>query len=265
MVALGREQHAGVNATLRIHLCKLSRVVMCVTRSLQAETMRQLSSLAAGGWPLDSYIFDMQWHRSPNWGGYEWDGQRYDNVTAMLASMHDMGLFTGMNLHDVARPPFTDPAYSAGVVAVDNPKSWPAFAAAVGVDPSTASVDFNIGNRTYAVALHEVLVTPLLQQGLDMCWYTSRRSRQFSHVKRCMRNPPSTVQDRFSTRIQRSGVSSRSVAHGHSQSLPLLQLHPCLWLARHTPFPIRGTWRPPSHQRFRRRRAAELAVVAIHD
>jgi hypothetical protein len=110
----------------------------------------------------------------PNWGGYEWDGQRYDNVTAMLASMHDMGLFTGMNLHDVARPPFSDPAYSAGVVADDNPKSWPAFAAAMGVDPSTASVDFNIGNRTYAVALHEVLVTPLLQQGLDMCWYTSR-------------------------------------------------------------------------------------------
>ena len=90
----------------------------------------------------------------------------------MLADMHSMGLYTGMNLHDVARPPESgDPSYSAGVVAVDNPKAWPAFAEALGVELSSKSVDFDIGNRTYAVALHELLVNPLQKQGLDMCWY----------------------------------------------------------------------------------------------
>ena len=140
--------------------------------SPQADTSNQLSSLIKGGWPLDSYIFDMQWHRTPNWGGYEWDDLRYANVTSMLAGMHDMGLYTGMNLHDVARPPFpySNLSISTGVVAADNPNSWPAFAAAMGVDPAVESVDFDIGNRTYAVSLHELLVTPLLQQGLDMCW-----------------------------------------------------------------------------------------------
>jgi alpha-glucosidase (family GH31 glycosyl hydrolase) len=150
-----------------------------MTQFLQADTSDQVSSLIKGGWPLDSYIFDMQWHRTPSWGGYEWDDQRYSNVTAMLASMHDIGLYTGMNLHDVARPPYDDPSNysSAGVVAADNPNSWPAFAAAMGFDPSAKSIDFDIGNRTYAVALHELLVTPLLQQGLDMCWCSPTMTR----------------------------------------------------------------------------------------
>jgi len=150
------------------------------SRPAQTNTTDQLASLTKGDWPLDSYIFDMQWHRAPSWGGYEWDNQRYDDVTAMLASMHGMGLFTGMNLHDVSRYPGSDPSGTAGVVAVDNPRRWPAFAAAMGVDPQTQSVDFDIGNRTYAVALHEILVEPLLQQGLDMCWY----DRLASHVTR---------------------------------------------------------------------------------
>ena len=170
---------------------------------LQAATSDQLSSLVKGGWPLDSYIFDMQWHHKPNWGGYQWDEQRYANVTAMLAGMHDMGLFTGMNLHDVARPPYSDPSYAAGVVAADNPNAWPAFAAALGVETSAKSVDFDIGNRSYAVALHDVLIAPLLQQGLDMCWCSRPVPR---HI--FLRNNPFFVprnvfllQDGFSIRI----------------------------------------------------------------
>jgi hypothetical protein len=146
---------------------------MSVPNQTQADTGKQVASLIQGAWPLDSYIFDMQWHHRPNWGGYEWDEQRYPNVTAMLASLHDAGLYTGMNIHDVARPPNSDPSYAAGVVAADNPKAWPAFAAALGVDPSSSSVNFDIGNRSYAVALHELLVNPLQELGLDMCWYFS--------------------------------------------------------------------------------------------
>ena len=166
----------------------LAFVLLLTSRLRQADTSNQLSSFTEGGWPLDSYIFDMQWHRAPSWGGYEWDDQRYHNVTAMLASMHDLGLYTGMNLHDVARPPGSDPSYSSGVVAADNAKLWPAFAAALGVDPATQSVDFDIGNRSYAVALHDALVTPLLQQGLDMCWYNRHASLVKSLFRTFMRN-----------------------------------------------------------------------------
>ena len=139
----------------------------------------------------------MQWHRAPSWGGYEWDDQRYHNVTAMLASMHDLGLYTGMNLHDVARPPGSDPSYSSGVVAADNAKLWPAFAAALGVDPATQSVDFDIGNRSYAVALHDALVTPLLQQGLDMCWYATPPFLQYIFVTFSQVQPPRVPRQKF--------------------------------------------------------------------
>jgi hypothetical protein len=137
----------------------------------QTDTLSQLLSLTSAAWPLDSYIFDMQWHRQPDWGGYEWDDQRYSNVTEMLSFMHALGLYTGMNLHDVSRFPGDGSTSTAGVVAADNPKSWAAFAAALGLNPSAQSADFDIGNRSYALALHEVLIAPLLHQGLDMCWY----------------------------------------------------------------------------------------------
>ena len=63
----------------------------------------QVNLLTSGGWPLDSYIFDMQWHMTPDWGGYTWDPTRYGapaQVSALLQSLHDIGLMTGMNLHD---------------------------------------------------------------------------------------------------------------------------------------------------------------------
>ena len=122
-------------------------------------TLAQVAALAAQGWPLDTYIFDMQWHLTPGWGGYTWDAARYPNATGLLASLHALGLATGMNLHD-----------ADGVSAAENPGAWPAFAAAVGLPPAATAAPFAIANKTYADALHGVMLAPLLAQGLDLCW-----------------------------------------------------------------------------------------------
>ena len=127
--------------------------------STAADVLAQVAALEAQDWNVDSFIFDMQWHLKPGWGGYTWDSSRYPNVTALLAALHSSGLATGMNLHD-----------ADGVSAAENPALWPAFAAALGLPPTATSAPFAIGNRTYADALHAVVLQPLLQQGLDLCW-----------------------------------------------------------------------------------------------
>ena len=127
-----------------------------------AGTQAQVAALQAGGWPVDTYVFDMQWHLRPGWGGYQWDQARYGdagNVSALLAHLHSLGLATGMNLHD-----------ADGVSAAENPQRWGAFASAMGLAPSAAAAPFDIANATYASALQDVLLAPLLAQGLDLCW-----------------------------------------------------------------------------------------------
>lgn len=119
----------------------------------------QVGALAAQGWPIDSYIFDMQWHLKPGWGGYQWDMDRYGNVTALLGWLHSQGLATGMNLHD-----------ADGVSSGEDPVLWPAFAAAMGLPSSATAAPFDIANKTYADSLHNVILAPLLEQGLDLCW-----------------------------------------------------------------------------------------------
>ena len=108
-----------------------------------------------------------RWHLKPSWGGYDWDVGRYGNVTLMLAQLHGMGLALGMNLHD-----------ADGVVKADNPSTWSAFAAALGLPANATSADFAIGDKRYADALAGAVMAPLMagyngapaEGGLDLCW-----------------------------------------------------------------------------------------------
>ena len=101
----------------------------------------------------------MQWHLKPQWGGYQWDGTRYPNVTALLTSLHSRGLALGANLHD-----------DDGVQRANNAIAWPAFAAALGLPPNATGAPFDIGSRRYADALAGAVMAPLTQGGLDLCW-----------------------------------------------------------------------------------------------
>ena len=126
---------------------------------VQADSVAHVRELQAAGFPVDTLIYDMQWHRTPAWGGYSWDPARYPSPAAALAALHAMGVQTGANFHD-----------ADGVTRVANPERFAAFAAAVGADPGAAGVPFRIGNRTYADALQREVMAPLIAQGLDLAW-----------------------------------------------------------------------------------------------
>jgi hypothetical protein len=126
---------------------------------VQSDAVNHVSLLAAAGFPVDTLVFDMQWHRTPAWGGYSWDPSRYPNHTAALAELHALGVATGANFHD-----------DDGVTRAANPERFAAFAAAVGADPAAAAVPFAIGNRTYADALQREILAPLINEGLDFAW-----------------------------------------------------------------------------------------------
>lgn len=129
-----------------------------------AATREQLQNLTDAGFPIDTYIFDMQWHIAGFWGGYQWDGGpegRYPDVPGLLSFLHAAGLSLGMNLHD-----------ADGVDSVNNGKTWPAFAQAMGLNTTAGQAPFAIGDKKYADALAQFVIAPLLggDGGLDMCW-----------------------------------------------------------------------------------------------
>jgi len=126
---------------------------------IQTDSIKHVQLLQQAGFPLDTLIYDMEWHRTPAWGGYSWDPIRYPTHVAALAQLHALGVATGSNFHD-----------ADGVQKDANPERYAAFAAAVGADPASAGVAFQIGNKTYADALQRVILAPLIAEGLDMAW-----------------------------------------------------------------------------------------------
>jgi alpha-glucosidase (family GH31 glycosyl hydrolase) len=101
----------------------------------QTVTLDQVASLRAAGFPVDTYIFDMQWHLKPGWTGYTWDPASYPDHVQLLAQLHDNGLATGVNLHD-----------ASGVQSFE--KRYSDMARAMAIDPSTnATLAFNIDDQ----------------------------------------------------------------------------------------------------------------------
>jgi alpha-glucosidase (family GH31 glycosyl hydrolase) len=126
---------------------------------IESDSLAHVRLLQQAGFPLDTLIFDMQWHRTPSWGGYSWDPSRYSDHVSMLQTLHSEGLQIGANFHD-----------DDGVQQNDNPERWAAFAQAVGANINSSGVTFNIGNKTYADALQQIIMTPLISEGIDFVW-----------------------------------------------------------------------------------------------
>lgn len=126
---------------------------------IDSDSLAHVNLLQQAGFPLDSLIYDMQWHRTPQWGGYSWDKSRYSDVKSMLQALHAEGLQIGVNFHD-----------DDGVQQVSNPEHYAEFAQAVGANVNSSGVSFNIGNKTYADALQQIIMDPLISQGIDFAW-----------------------------------------------------------------------------------------------
>lgn len=124
----------------------------------QDVTYHQVLALQNASIPLDTYIFDMNWHLKPQWTGWTWDPVQYPAHKDLLAWLHDRALATGANLHDAQGVMWMEAQYAA-------------MARANGIDPTTSdAVPFNIANKTYSDTLHDIVLAPLAEEGLDFWW-----------------------------------------------------------------------------------------------
>jgi alpha-glucosidase (family GH31 glycosyl hydrolase) len=127
----------------------------------QSDMVQAVEGLAAARFPLDTFIFDMNWHLKPEWTGYTWDRSAawYPDPEGLMAFLHEHNLSIGANLHD-----------AEGVMPFE--AAYAAMAAATGATPTTpnATVLFHISNQTYADALSGVVLEPLALGGIDFWW-----------------------------------------------------------------------------------------------
>jgi alpha-glucosidase (family GH31 glycosyl hydrolase) len=125
---------------------------------LQSDMIAAIDGLAATEFPLDTFIFDMNWHlKTTGWTGYSWDETMYPNHTGLLDWIHGQGIFTAANLHD-----------AAGVSPLE--KQFDAMRTAMGLPPKAERIPFHVSSHNYTRALHDQVLAPLALEGLDFWW-----------------------------------------------------------------------------------------------
>ena len=124
------------------------------------ETRAIVDEYRSRGLPLDVFVYDMDWHRKPAWGGYTWDANLFpDPADAVRGYLKDeAGLVVLANIHD-----------DDGVVASEDRHA--AVVAAMGLPETTGDVPFELcNNSAYALALEDAVLLPLEAQGIDYWW-----------------------------------------------------------------------------------------------
>lgn len=127
-----------------------------------SDMIAAVKGLTNASFPLDTFIFDMNWHIKPDWTGYTWDRELYSNPGPEQLNewLHDQGLQIGFNIHDCH-----------GVMPVE--KRYGAVARALGLDPTAnATIDFHGSDQSFMDALHNEALEPLMggPQGIDFIW-----------------------------------------------------------------------------------------------
>jgi alpha-glucosidase (family GH31 glycosyl hydrolase) len=122
----------------------------------QETSYEQLKGLETAGFPLSTYVFDMNWHEKPHWTGWTWDDAQYPNHAQLLDYIHDKGLAIGANLHD-----------AEGVMPFE--KRFAEMAAANGFS-GNQTVPFRISQQRYADTLSSIMLEPLAREGIDFWW-----------------------------------------------------------------------------------------------
>jgi len=124
--------------------------------------------------PLDVLVTDMDWHMTfyklastgakdqageqPGWTGYTWDRNLFPNATDFLAFCKARGLRNTLNLHP-----------ASGVQPHE--ERYPQMAVASGIDPKSQKyVPFDITSSKYAANLHDIMLKPIWEQGIDFWW-----------------------------------------------------------------------------------------------
>lgn len=126
--------------------------------------------------PLDAWIFDMNWHLYGPWGSFTWNKDSYPQLQDTLAWIQAKRLHIGANTHD-----------QSGIAPEE--ATYKEFCAALGRQPCTDKISFDLYNKTYAMAQEDIAVraidTKNGQQGIDFSWidYQQGESDHFENTR----------------------------------------------------------------------------------
>eukprot|EP00759_Apiculatamorpha_spiralis_P017137 PhF_6_TR23283/c0_g1_i3/m.32798 len=105
-------------------------------------------------YPLDVFVFDMNWHTKNAWGSYTWDRQLFPDPFDTLDFLHSRGLAVLGNVHDVSGMGHWE-------------ATLPQFLQAMGLPSATMSVPFSPLNATYVRSVSDIA---LVASSFDNFW-----------------------------------------------------------------------------------------------
>jgi len=161
-----------------------------------------IDEFEARSMPMDAWIFDMNWHVFGPWGSFTWNKGSYPNLQSLLDSIQARGLFIGANTHD-----------HDGIRPEE--ATYKQFCNALGRAPCKDTIEFDLYNRTYAMAQEDVawraLQTKGDQQGLDFAWidYQQGETDIFQRTKIPKLNPTIVLNRLRSTDAARHNENKR--------------------------------------------------------
>lgn len=156
------------------------------------------------GWtmPLDVFIVDMDWHSKEGWGGYSFDYRLFPEPSETFEDLlrGELGLAVSVNLHD-----------NDGIRPTE--KMYAPMCAAMGVDPSLQqTIPFQVcSNRTYALALEDVVLADVERQGVDFMWIDWQQGGFQGGCTGEKQNPTIWLQKQRATNPIRRGQSQRGI------------------------------------------------------
>lgn len=160
------------------------------------------SDLRSHDIPADVFVIDMGWHKywkdlfkngttdefgqKVHWTGYSWERKLIANPEQLLATMHEMGFKTSLNLHPASGiRPIEDcyqefrKDYLSRTTDYDGPKNYvygkggytfKGNDKAVGQEGEDAPVPFRLEQQEWADAYFNSVLGPLEKQGVDFWW-----------------------------------------------------------------------------------------------
>eukprot|EP00042_Codosiga_hollandica_P032126 m.200668 g.200668 ORF g.200668 m.200668 type:complete len:1028 (+) comp53818_c0_seq1:262-3345(+) len=149
--------------------------------------------------PLDVFVLDMDWHTKNDWTGYSWDLRLFPYPADTMASLHALGLHMAANIHDADGVGSWETSYSQ-------------MAQAVGINPASGqTVPFNLVNSTFAYSLEDLVLKPVLDQGMDFWWIDWQQGGQQAGMTGLKQNPTIWTDHLRSTDHQRRGENVRGL------------------------------------------------------
>lgn len=167
-------------------------------------TMALIEDFESRSMPLDSWIFDMNWHDYGPWGSFTWNKGSYPRLQEMLDWFQSKGLPIGANTHD-----------HDGISPQEN--TYKEVCEALGRTPCTGTIPFDLYNKTYAMAQEDIawraIQTQGKKQGIDFAWidYQQGEHDAFQKIQIPKINPTIVLNRLRSTDNERHGENKRSL------------------------------------------------------